>query len=317
MKINSLGILFGALAITVATTLMSTSQAYSQTESWTREFVNSDGSKTKIPKKPQRILSTSVTVTGTLLSMNAPVISSGSAANGKFFAQWADIAKERKVENVWPAGAVDIEAVYAARPDLIIVSASGAGSAKDQVSAFRQIAPTILVDDGAESWQDLATELAKAAGMENATASVIDEFDAYVAAARDKLAIPAGKVNIISFNGPGQPNPIARIGGPHASLLEALGMSIEDPTTAWHTQANQRADFVWAPYENLVDLTAQTTFLLRVDDSKAGAFLTDPVLQNVPSVKLRQVYGLGANSFRIDYYSSREIVDGMLKKFGK
>jgi iron complex transport system substrate-binding protein len=29
-----------------------------------------------------------------------------------------------------------------------------------------------------------------------------------------------------------------------------------------------------------------------------------------------QVYGLGENSFRIDYYSATEIVDGVLENFG-
>ena len=35
----------------------------------------------------------------------------------------------------------------------------------------------------------------------------------------------------------------------------------------------------------------------------------DPVLANVPSVAAGQVYGLGVNSFRMDLYSSTEIVE--------
>ncbi len=285
-------------------------------DGWPRTFVNVDGSRTEIPARPQRILSTSVSTTGTLLAIGAPVVASGSAANGKFFAQWASVAKERGVENAWPAGKVDLEAVYATRPDLIVVTASGAGSARDMLGAFRQVAPTVLIDDGGVSWQALATQLGTATGREAEAAAAIADFDAYAATARAKLRIPAGKANIISFNGAGQSNPIARTGGPHAALLTALGFTLEDPDPAWHTQASPREDFVWADYERLVDLKAETTFLLRVDDSKAAAFLNDPVLANLPSVKKGQVYGLGVDSFRIDYFSGKEIIDGIMKKFG-
>jgi len=285
-------------------------------EGWPRTFLNVDGSRTEIPARPQRVLSTSVSTTGTLLAIHAPVVASGSAANGKFFAQWAAVAKERGVENAWPAGKVDLEAVYATRPDLIVVAVSGAGSAKDMVDAFRQIAPTILIDDGGLSWQALATQLGTATGREAEAAAAIADFDAYAAAARARLKLPEGKANIISFNGAGQSNPIARVGGPHAALLASLGFTLEDPDPAWHTQASPREDFVWADYERLVDLKAETTFLLRVDDSMVDAFLKAPILANLPSVKKRQVYGLGVDSFRIDYFSGKEIIDGIVKTFG-
>jgi len=285
-------------------------------EMWPRSFTNVDGSQTEIPSKPKRILSTSVTLTGTLLAIKAPVVASGSAANGQFFAQWEQVAKERTIENAWPAGKVDLEVVYATEPDLIVVTASGAGSTKDQLDAFRQVAPTILVDDGALSWQELATELGKAAGLEEEASTSIADFDAYVASARAKIKVPAGKANIVSFNGAGQSNPIGRPSGPHAALLAELGFDIEAPDPAWHTQAASRDDFVWTDYERLVDLKAETTFVLRVDDSKAAAFRNDPLLANLPSVKNGQVYGLGVHSFRIDCYSGKEIVDGILAKFG-
>jgi iron complex transport system substrate-binding protein len=71
-----------------------------------RNFVNADGSTTVIPGKPQRIFSTSVSSTGTLLAIDAPVVASGSAGNGTFFAQWAALARQRKVENAWPAPSI-------------------------------------------------------------------------------------------------------------------------------------------------------------------------------------------------------------------
>ncbi|MBK0296169.1 ABC transporter substrate-binding protein, partial [Bacillus sp. S34] len=61
----------------------------------------------------------------------------------------------------------DEEAVLAAAPDLIVVSASGADSTVDEYDALSKIAPTIVLDYGDESWQDLATALGTATGHES------------------------------------------------------------------------------------------------------------------------------------------------------
>lgn len=311
-----------AVALLALTGCAPADEAPTETEtpvesSWPRTFENADGTTTEIPSKPERVLSTSVSITGTLLAVDAPVVASGSAGNGNFFAQWNSVAAERGVENVWPAGSVDLEAAYAAEPDLIIVSTSGADSALDQLAEFQEIAPTIVLDYGGQTWQELAEDIGLALGIEAQVSSAIDDFNAFLADSKAKITVPAGEANIISFNGPGENNPIAKNTGPHAQILTALGFTLEEPNADWHTQPNQREDFVWAAYENLIELTADTTFLLSVGDDKAVDFLNDPVLANLPSVQNDQVYGLGANSFRIDLFSSTEIVNDILARFAQ
>lgn len=279
-------------------------------------FQNADGSFTQIPAKPRRILSTSVSTTGTLLAIGAPVTASASAASGQFFPQWAAVANERSIKKLWPAGSVDIEAAIAAKPDLIVISTGGADSALAERAQLEAVAPTIVVDYGGQSWQDLAVQLGKAAGLEAQAAARIAAFDRDVAKARARIAVPAGKVNIISYNGAGTNNPIATAGGAHGRLLTALGFTVEDPDPAWHAAAEPRGEFIWTPYEMLTHLTAATTFLLRANDARVATFLADPVLANLPSVRARQVHSLGANSFRIDYYSATQIVDGIVEIYG-
>ncbi|MFE2772810.1 Fe2+-enterobactin ABC transporter substrate-binding protein [Microbacterium resistens] len=276
---------------------------------WPRVFENADGTTTEIPEQPERILSTAVSVTGTLLAIDAPVVASGSQVGGVWFDQWADIADERDVTNLWSVGEFDLEAVMANEPDLIVVATSGRDALTDQVADLQSIAPTIVVDYGAQTWQDLAVELGEATGLEEQAEKTISDFDALVRETAGAITVPKGTADVISFNGPGQDNPIARVGGSHANLLEALGFTVEDPDPAWHTQAQERADFVWATYENLLQLTSETTFILSADDEKAQGFAQDPVLANLPSVAAGQVYGLGVNSFRMDLYSSTEIVE--------
>ena len=282
---------------------------------WPRAFENADGTTTEIPEQPKRVVSTAVSVTGTLLAINAPVVASGSQVGGVWFDQWADIADERDVENIWSVGEFDLEAVMASDPDLIVVATSGRDALTDQVADLQSVAPTVVVDYGAQTWQDLAIELGEATGLESEAKQTISEFDDLVTETAAAISVPAGTANIISFNGPGQDNPIARVGGSHADLLDSLGFTIEDPDPAWHTQAQQRADFVWATYENLLQLTSATTFILSADDTMARGFADDPVLANLPSVQRSQVYGLGVNSFRMDPYSSTEIVEHVRQLF--
>lgn len=290
-------------------------RASQASQSWPRVFDNADGSTTEIPEQPQRVLSTAVSVTGTLLAIEAPVVASGSQVGGVWFDQWADIAEERDVENLWSVGEFDLEAVMSAAPDLIVVATSGRDALTDQVSDLQSIAPTIVVDYGAQTWQDLAVELGEATGLEAEAEAAISDFDDLVDDTAASITVPEGTANVISFNGTGQDNPIARKGGSHADLLESLGFTIEDPDPSWHTQAQQRADFVWATYENLLQLTSSTTFILSTDDSGAQAFAEDPVLANLPSVAAGRVFGLGLNSFRMDPYSSREIVEHVKELF--
>ncbi len=78
-----------------------------------------------LESKPTRIVSTSVTLTGSLLAIDAPVIASGATTPNNrvadaqgFLRQWGDIAKQRKVARLY-IGEPSAEAVAAQMPDLI------------------------------------------------------------------------------------------------------------------------------------------------------------------------------------------------------
>lgn len=290
--------------------------ASESSDEWPRTFENADGTTTEIPQQPKSILSTTVSTTGTLLAIDAPVTVTATDANGEFFPQWADVADQKGVEKAWAAGAPDIEAAIAASPDLIVVALTGQDAMVDQVAELQGIAPTIVVDYGEQAWQDLATELGEATGSENTAEKAISDYDALVDETAEAITVPEGEANIVSYNGPGAGNPIGHADGPHGQILQQLGFTVEEPNADWHTQPKPRTDFVFADYEHLTELTADTTFVLAADNAKAESGLAaDEVLANVPSVKNGQVYGLGANSFRIDPYSATEVVEGIAENF--
>nr|WP_087016944.1 Fe2+-enterobactin ABC transporter substrate-binding protein [Thaumasiovibrio subtropicus] len=283
---------------------------------WPRSFKNDDGTVTVIPKKPTRILSTSVSITGALLAIDTPVIGSATNRAGRWFAHWSEIADERGVEPLWPAGTIDIELVYALNPDLIIVSLGGADAVLEHVALLQEIAPTIVLSYGNQSWQSLAVKLGEATGTESRVSEQITAFNDYLVASRNKLTLPEGKVNIVGYFGPGTENAISPRNSSHAQVLTALGFDVEEPNPDWHNRDGEVLDFLRVHYETLTELTAPTTFLLGEDDAGARKMLRDPVMVNVPSVKAGQVYGLGKNSFRIDYFSALEMVDLIVKRYG-
>ncbi|MCR3806229.1 hypothetical protein K3Z85_29415, partial [Pseudomonas aeruginosa] len=82
--------------------------------------------------KPARIVSTTPSVTGILLAMDAPLVASAATTPSRltdakgFFSQWAKVADQRGVEVLYRNLRFDIEAVIAQDPDLLVASATGA-----------------------------------------------------------------------------------------------------------------------------------------------------------------------------------------------
>jgi ferric enterobactin transport system substrate-binding protein len=285
--------------------------------SWPVVHRNPDGSQVSIPAPPKRILSASVTLTGSLLAIDAPVVASSLNGNRRFFDQWAQVAEARKVRRLWALNAVDLEAVYLAKPDLIVVSASGADSALESVRELSQIAPTIVVDYATNNWQETTRQLGRATGLSDRAEQRVAEFAEKTRSVAQAIRVPEGLTAIVSYNGPGMINPVAMPKGSHGLLLAALGFRMESPDPHWHSGLDSPDDFVKAQYEHLSTLKARTVFLLRQDENDVDALLRDRVLARMPAVQARQVYGLGRNSFRIDYYSANEIVDAIRRRFAK
>ncbi|WP_045392592.1 Fe2+-enterobactin ABC transporter substrate-binding protein [Falsirhodobacter sp. alg1] len=303
---------------TCATALLSFANSLRAETGWPRTLTNADGSETVLNTPPMRVVSTSVTLTGGLLAVDAPVVASATTVRGAFFAQWQSVAESRNVAPLWRAGSIDLESVWAHEPDLIVVSATGADSALMHRAALEEIAPVLVLDYGALDWQGLSRQLGHATGKDERANGLLESFAQSLETTRATLHLPGGQTNIVSYNGPGAPNPIATADGTHGRLLTALGFRMEDPPRSWQgADTPPAADFIRAAYEHLTELTAETTFLLAGTDTDAERFMADPILSNLPSVKNRQVYGLGANSFRIDYYSANEIVADIARRFAK
>lgn len=321
---HRLGATLAAVAATTALTLtgcsatdQSDAAASSETSSgqWPRSIDHVKGS-TELDRQPERIVSTSPTLTGTLLAIDAPVVSSAATdpssitdENG-FFSQWADVADGRGVEKLYPNLEFDEEAVIAADPDLIVVSATGADSTVDQYEKLSAIAPTIVIDYGKESWQDVADELGEATGHEDGAEAAEEKFDEKVSEVKDAVADEAGQANVVVWNGTSSPTAFAKPGSPHADLIDSLGFTVVGADDSMDTSEQQRSDFAFVALENAVKaMKGETVFVASGGDSTVDDLTSTSVLAQEPAVKNDRVIALGDDSFRIDYYSGLNILE--------
>lgn len=289
--------------------------------SWPRTITHEKGS-TEIDAQPENIVSTSITLTGSLLAIDAPVTATATTTpsditdDDGYFSQWASVAKERDVAELYPNLEFDEEAVLAAAPDLIVVSASGADSTVDEYDALSDIAPTIVLDYGDESWQDLATALGEATGHESDAEQVIADFDAHVADVAEEITVPDGDANAIVWNGTENTTAFAKPGGPHAELLDALGFTVRGADDDLDTSEQSRNDFAFLSIEDVTTaLTGSTLFVISGGDATTEDLESTSVLQTAPAIESGNVVALGPDSFRIDSYSASEIVDIVEKAF--
>lgn len=271
---------------------------------------------------PQRIVSTSPSVTGILLAIDAPVAATAATTPSRltddkgFFSQWAHVADERGVQVLYRNLQFDIEAVLGANPDLLVASATGADSVAQHRSELQaQGVPMVMVDYSSQSWQDIATQLGSITGRTKEAAAAIARFDAHVAQAAASITPPAKPVSIVAYNLAGSYS-IGRAASPHARLLAALGFKVEGLPPTLAAQVTRSSDFEFISRENLsAAITGDAVFLLGASQSDVQAFLADPLLANLPAVAGRRVYALGPTSFRIDYYSGQQMVDAVASHF--
>ncbi|PNK62866.1 MULTISPECIES: Fe2+-enterobactin ABC transporter substrate-binding protein [Pantoea] len=292
---------------------------------WPRTLQSAGGSVT-LEKAPQRIVSTSVTLTGSLLAIDAPVIASGATAPGSrladeqgFFRQWSDVAKRKNLKRLY-IGEPSAEAVAAEAPDLIIVSATGNDSALKLVDQFSAIAPTLVVNYDDKSWQQLVTLLGEATGHEADAAARVKAFDAQEAALKQKITLPPQPVSAMVFNGGGRAVNLWTRESAQGKLLEQLGFTLAvPPADLQQTHSmGQRKDIIQLSGENVASgLNGNSFLLFAAEEQGAKQLMQNPFLAQTTAVKQQQVYALGADTFRLDYYSARHLLARLEQLFVK
>ncbi|MBT0725855.1 Fe2+-enterobactin ABC transporter substrate-binding protein [Rosenbergiella australiborealis] len=295
----------------------------SQAAGWPRQVVTDNGTVT-LKSEPKRIVSTSVTLTGSLLAIDAPVIASGASVpnsrftdNQGFFSQWGAIAQQKQVQRLY-IGEANAEMVAAQAPDLIIVSATGHDSALRLVNQLSSIAPVIVVNYDNKSWQQVVTLLGQATGHESQAQTIIKQFDQRVAQLKPKLQLPPQPVSAFVWNGGGKEVNLWTPESAQGKLLEQLGFTLAPaPAELASSQSmGRRKDIIQLSGEKMTEGLSGKSWLMFVADSDTLKQVSeDRFLQQAPAVKQHNVYALGNDNFRLDYYSATQTLATLEKLF--
>lgn len=287
---------------------------------WPRTITH-DAGETEIPEKPENVVSTSVTLTGSLLAIDAPLTATAAAGvtpltdDKGFFSQWAEVADERGVETLYSDLELDLEAVELAEPDLIVASSIGADNTLEAYDQLSEIAPTIMIDYGSHDWREVMAQLGEATGHEDDAAAARDEFDEWVAGEAEKITPVDGPVTALSYNG-ADPSMVFTENSSQAEILTELGFEYKEP--AEDLVAQKRSDALGITPENLPAALGDMSALFMVSIERDGVegIKTDPLLKNAKAVADDTVVPAGSTSFRIDPYSARLMVEAVVDAFG-
>ncbi|MEP7452754.1 Fe2+-enterobactin ABC transporter substrate-binding protein [Phyllobacterium sp. SB3] len=315
--------LLGAASALLANQSGVIGQAVAADDIWPRS-VDTPKGKLTLESKPQRIVSTSVTLTGTLLAINAPLAASSATNNmgtvadhAGFFTQWAEIAHQRGVVPVYRTEP-DVEAVMAAAPDLIIMSATGGDSALRLYDQISQIAPTLVVNYDDKSWQEVAMLLGSATGLEAEAKAVIAEFDKRVADTKLKLRLPPQPITAAVYYEDDSGANVWTPASAQGKLLLALGFELAaiPPEVKTLTTMGIRSDIIQLSGEQFADgVNGETLLLFAADDSIIDQVNANIFLKHIKSVSSKRVYAMGLDTFRLDYYSASHMLERLTRLF--
>lgn len=290
---------------------------------WPRQISDSRGTQT-LESQPVRIVSTSVTLTGSLLAIDAPVIASGAttpnnrvADDRGFLRQWSDVAKQRKLTRLY-IGEPSAEAVAAQMPDLILISATGGDSALTLYEQLSPIAPTLIINYDDKSWQALLTQLGHITGREKQATARIASFDKKLAEVKKQITLPPQPVSALVYTAAAHSANLWTTESAQGKLLHQLGFTLAALPEGLHASQSQgkRHDIVQLGGENLATgLNGESLFLFAGDQKDIQAIYANPLLSHLPAVKNKHVYALGTETFRLDYYSAMLVLERISAQF--
>lgn len=305
------------------TSAPSTTVSNSTEDAKTVRVVDDSGAEVEIPAKPQRIVSTSVALTGTLLAIDAPVVASGGSAPNMtgldehgWFEQWAGIAKERNVESVFMNQELNLEAIQAQNPDVIIVSATGGDSHMDHYDQLKEIAPVLVIDYNSSDWRDVTKRVAELLNTREKADKILADFSEKLNDVKSQINVPTDPVDVAVYadHGGGSMS-VGLPTAPQSLILADLGFTVADEGVI---PEKGRTDFSFTTVEQALQALRQKTLLLvGTSKEEKDKLMANKTFESLPAVQSGQVYELGSPSFKLDYYAALDLVEHVREAFAK
>ncbi|RJL34560.1 Fe2+-enterobactin ABC transporter substrate-binding protein [Bailinhaonella thermotolerans] len=284
--------------------------------------VRHEAGTTQVPVAPKRIVSVSVTMTGHLLALDAPVVASQGTPpspftdqNG-FFKQWAGKAQEKGVKLAYQGFEADLEKILAQKPDLIIGAATGHDSTLKVYDKLKGIAPTVLFRHDNVSWPELTAKLGAAIGLEARAKEVVDGYNQRIEQVKSKIKVPEQEAVLLRDSN--TEIPVFTANSAQGGVLGAVGFKVRtvEGSSTVKGEGAKRDDLAILSQETLAKSVGDASlFFVGHNPADIAKSQAKPVWKDLPAVKDKRVYDLGVDSFRMDYFSAMSMLDRVEKLF--
>ncbi|WP_228538213.1 Fe2+-enterobactin ABC transporter substrate-binding protein [Nocardia sp. XZ_19_385] len=290
----------------------------------TTRVIQTERGPVTVPAQAKRIVVLSGGLAGYLYALDAPVAATDTRVlgvtnfDGGFPPSWSAKAKEQGTKQL-PAGEeLNIEAVAAAAPDLIIGGGQGitAVQAEKVYDKLTAIAPTVLVPKTVAAWQEQLRQVADAAGRSDRVEAMMTAYRDKVAKVKSSIKVPAGNYAYLLSLPNNKPYLIPQSAALPA-LLSELGFAADDVLAkAGNPKLFGSGDAVEISPELLSQVAgAPQVFFIPVGGRSMDQLKQDPVYSNLPSFKNNTLYELPATSYRPDYDGVMATLDVIAKRF--
>lgn len=321
MIISSL--LSGCQEDTSTPSTMTVDSVHKADQGWPRTLMTVEGPVT-LEQPPKRIVSTSVTLTGTLIALDAPVVASGATtpntevANAQgFFRQWSEQAKSRGIKPLYTTQP-DAEAIVAANPDLIVIAATGADSALALYQQLQAIAPTVVVHYDDKNWMTLTSLFGDFLGLEQQAKERLKTFEENVAYFKANAILPPQPTTAMVYYKDNTGANIWTQASAQGQILSELGFNLAPlpESVKGDISMGERSDIIIVSGERFPDaVTGHTALLFSAESDQVSQVMQNDYLSDTAPVLGQQIYAVGNDTFRMDYYSASNLVERLSNYF--
>ncbi|WP_028936983.1 ABC transporter substrate-binding protein [Pseudonocardia spinosispora] len=289
----------------------------------TREIVTAHGT-VRVPAQPKRIVVLSGGLAGNLYELGAPIAATDTRVLGVttdgfgFPPAWSDQARAQGSVALPNGDDLNIEAVAAARPDLIIGGGQGLTGfqAESSYDNLAKIAPTVLVPRTVDTWQEELRQVADAVGRSDRVPGMLRAYEDKVAQVRAAIAVPPGSVVVLLSIAGGEPYLVPSEAA-LPELLRQLGFTPDDVATkAGNPRRVGTGDSFRVSRELLSQSAdAPTAFFIQLTGPPFAQVAADPRFARLPAFRSGQVHELPQVSFRPDHAAVMRTLDLIEEQF--
>jgi len=181
-------------------------------------------------------------------------------------------------------GQVPFEEIVKAKPDVILAPYSGL--TQDDYDTLSKIAPVVAYPDKpwATGWQDQTTIIGKALGRSAQADQLVTRTSEQVAALGAKYPVLKGTTFVYAASNAADKLSVYRASDPRVQLLTQLGMVVSPSVAALDAKPDD-SYFFQVSYENLSKIDTDVLVAYFGDQKAADAFVKDPLVAAMPSVK--------------------------------